>query len=510
MRVACVLVTHLEAKVEMSRHPHLEDRPVLIVDRDPSRSRPVVVDRFRAASGVAAGMTLEQAVSRHANAVVLDADRTHYRRVFGRVLASLQGVSDRVEEAELGTAYVRIDGLEGMYRGEAGSVSALLNAVPAYLAPRIGVAGAKFPAFVAARTAAAHGAFRVPALTPSPSMGEGWACPEPSRRGEGDSVSEDVKAFLAPHAIDLLPVSVDVKGEMHRFGLHTMGAVAAMNRHMLTDRFGPEGARAWELCNGIDDSPVIPLAFEESVVEYASLPFHSSSVEALFVAVDALLRRAYARPDMKGRYAGLADLLCAASGWPSWEKSVRFKQPVGSWEKASPVVRSRLEMDRPSTPVEDVTLTLSGFAGESGTQMGLLKDVRDDRRRRLVEADRKLQPLMGGGHALHRIARVAPWHPAPEMRVLQVPIDPSGRDDIRPLHTPRPVEVRESAEGEPVSLRVDRRWQHVSRIDDRWTFDLWWLPEPVTRAYYRVYPDGGGRTTLFHDLEDDRWYRQGA
>ena len=96
------------------------------------------------------------------------------------------------------------------------------------------------------------------------------------------------------------------------------------------------------------------------------------------------------------------------------------------------------------------------------------------------------------------------------MRVLQVPIDPSGRDDIRPLHTPRPVEVRESAEGEPVSLRVDRRWQHVSRIDDRWTFDLWWLPEPVTRAYYRVYPDGGGRTTLFHDLEDDRWYRQGA
>ena len=411
MKVACVLVTHLRAKVEISRHPHLEDSPVLIVDRDPSRSRPVVVDRFRSASGVAAGMTLEQALSRHANAVVLDADQPHYRQVFGKVLASLQGISDRVEEAGLGTAYVRIDGLEGMYRGEAGVVSALLNAIPAYLNPRIGVAGAKFPAFVAARTCTAHGAFRVP---------------------------DEVAAFLAPHAVDLLPVSVDVKGEMHRFGLHTMGAVAAMSRHMLADRFGPGGARAWELCNGIDDSPVIPLEFEESVVEHASLPFHSSSVEALFVAVDALLRRAYARPDMRGRYAGSAELLCAASGWPSWEKSVRFKQPVGSWEKASPVVRSRLETDRPSTPVEDVTLTLSGFTGELGTQMGLLKDVRDDRRRRLVEADRRLQPLMGGGHALHRIAQVAPWHPAPEMRVLQVPIDPSGRDDIRPLHTPKP------------------------------------------------------------------------
>ena len=36
MRVACVLVTHLRAKAEMLRHPHLKDSPVLIVDRGPS------------------------------------------------------------------------------------------------------------------------------------------------------------------------------------------------------------------------------------------------------------------------------------------------------------------------------------------------------------------------------------------------------------------------------------------------------------------------------------------
>ena len=77
-------------------------------------------------------MTLEQAVSRHANAVVLDADEPHYRHVFGQMLASLQVISNRVEGDALGTAYIRIDGLEGMYRSEAGVVSTLLNAVPAY------------------------------------------------------------------------------------------------------------------------------------------------------------------------------------------------------------------------------------------------------------------------------------------------------------------------------------------------------------------------------------------
>ena len=123
MRVGCVLVTHLRAKVEMYRHPHLKDVPVVIVDRSTSGTRPLVVDHFPKATDVRAGMTLEQAVSRHSNAMVLDADEPYYRRTFGQMLSALQGVSDRVEGAEMGTAYVRIDGLEGQYGGEARVVS---------------------------------------------------------------------------------------------------------------------------------------------------------------------------------------------------------------------------------------------------------------------------------------------------------------------------------------------------------------------------------------------------
>ena len=86
--------------MELNRHPHLKDRPALIVDR--SRGRPLVADRFPAAAGVSAGMTLEQARSRHAGSSLLEADEPAYRRVFHRMLASLQGVSDRVEADQLG------------------------------------------------------------------------------------------------------------------------------------------------------------------------------------------------------------------------------------------------------------------------------------------------------------------------------------------------------------------------------------------------------------------------
>ena len=489
MRVACVLVTHLRAKVEMKRHPDLADYPVVIVDRDVGWARPLVADRFPAASGVTAGMTMEQAVSRHANVVILDADEPHYRRVFAQVLTSLQGISDRVEGAELGTAYVRVDGLEELFGGEAGVASALLNAAPAYLNARVGVAGSKFPAFVAARTSRTLGATRTPG---------------------------NVRAFLSPHSIDLLPVSPGMRSMMHRFGLHTMGDAVSMSADAFVDQFGPEGERAWALCNGVDDSPFVPMAFEESIVEHASLPFHSSSLEVLFVAVDTLLRRGYARPEMRGRYVGAASLLCGVSGSSPWEKIVGFREPAGTWERASFAIRSRVAVDLPHAPIEDVTLTLSGLTGESGYQAGLFDDSGEDRLRRLLEVERRLQARMSGplkspgGHVLHRIVDVAPSHPAPEMRALQVPVDPSGSDAIKPLHSPTPVDVREGMRREPVSVRLKRRWHGVARIADKWTFDLWWLPEPVARAYYRVDPGDGRQVTLFRDRRDGRWYRHRA
>ena len=212
MKVACVLVTHLRAKVELRRQPHLQGSPAVIVDR--LGGRPVVVDALPATAGVTAGMTLEEALSRHANTVVLEADEPAYQRVYQQVLTSLQGVSDRVEGLEPGTAYVRLDGLEELHGGELRLVGALLNSVPEYLGPRVGVGHAKFPAFVAAYTSTAHGAARVP---------------------------DDAAAFLAPHPVDLLPLSAEVTAAMRRLGLRTMGDAAAVGADLLTDQFGREG-----------------------------------------------------------------------------------------------------------------------------------------------------------------------------------------------------------------------------------------------------------------------------
>ena len=481
MMIACLLITHLRAKVEMRRHRDLRNNPAIIMERSGGRS--LVVDATPFTSGVLPGMNQEEALSIRPEALVLEADESHYRKVFSQVLTSLQEISDRVEGSELGTAYIRLDGLERMYGGEARLVNALLNAVPQGLAPRVGVAETKFPAFVAAKTSDPLRATQVPI---------------------------DAMSFLAPHPVDLLPVPADLKVALHRFGLHTLGDVGSMTEISLVDRFGGEGRRAWHLSRGMDDSPVIPMAHAETVVESTSLPFSSASLELLIAVVDTLLARAFSRSLMRGRYAGKAMLECALEAGPTWIKEFSFKGGAGSREQALSVIRPRLEEEHPAGSVEDVTLILDDLTGESGAQIGLLPNARETSKRRLVEVDRDLRARTGGTPALYRVVGVAPWHPAPEMRALRVPVDSSARDEVRSMPSPALVVVREGRHRQPEAVRMGNRWREVSSIEEQWGFDLWWMSRPMTRTYYRVRGEDGVEVTLFRDDRGGCWYRQGA
>lgn len=183
-----------------------------------------------------------------------------------------------------------------------------------------------------------------------------------------------------------------------------------------------------------------------------------------------------------GARAGLLSVVFSLGG-QLWERSVRFRQRVGDWGRAASVVRGRLEADHPRGPVEEATVALSDLTGESGTQMALLDEGRDGRHRRLAEL---VRAVVGGGHALYRVAEVAPWHPVPELRAVQVPLDPSGSDAVRPVCLPVRVAVREGPDHGPVAVRLGRGWHQVARIEERWCFDLWWLPKPVSRFYYQA------------------------
>ena len=151
-KVACVLAPHFRVQVER-RSPkaiELAGRPLIILR--PLSGRSTVLDCSPEAAGVEPGMRLAEALAHCPNAVLVEHDGPRYAAAFD----ALEGVSRVVESAPPDAAYVRVDGLELLYGGDEGILRALLASIPPGLSVQAGLANAKFPALLAARSGGSH------------------------------------------------------------------------------------------------------------------------------------------------------------------------------------------------------------------------------------------------------------------------------------------------------------------------------------------------------------------
>jgi DNA polymerase-4/protein ImuB len=390
--VGCVLIPHFAIQVELRRNPELRGRPVILVHA--SGSRRAVFDASPRAPGVHPGMALQEAVARCKDAVLLEASLSDYQQSFERVLDHLESVSPIVEDGGPGLAYVDLWGLASMYGGEARVATALLQAAPSGFSPQVGIADGKFPAHVAATRAAYHGAVRVPA---------------------------GVQDFLADVPVETLPVPWAMIRRLRRFGLERLGQVAAIGLGPMQAQFGPQGKLAWDLALGRDERPLVPRRREESISEGLTFPAPASSLGMVLLGIEALLTRAWNRPQRRGRYVRRVALDGSCYPERPWSLATVFREPVGSNERIYRILKGRMASVALPGPMESLTLTLSGLTGEAGRQESLLAQVR--RQEQLREALRQLEVQLGGPPPVYRYREVEPWSRIPERRGVLVPYD---------------------------------------------------------------------------------------
>lgn len=393
MKIACILVPHFAVQTEYQRRPELRGQPMLVVEVRGSRR--TVLDYSVQASGLYPGMALPQALARVSGAALAEADTPYYQASFDRVLDALEHCSPLVEGAWLGCAYVGLDGLETLYGGERRLLAALLGTVPVGLEAQLGVAGAKFPAYVTAISGQPGAVAVAPA---------------------------DVQGFLSPLSVDILPVSAQMKLRLVKFGLSTLGQLASLPVGALQAQFGPEGRLAWSLANGLDHRPLVPRVVQEVVQESLSLPSPTSSLGTILTAAEVLVARAFSRPSLRGRYVRVATLQAHILRGGVWSKRIAYLEPVGDRERALSPLKSVLSRTTFTGPLEDLMLTLSGLTSESGRQGSLLAEVR--RWEQLQDSLRQLEARLGQRPPMYRVRDLEPWSRIPERRQVLVPFDP--------------------------------------------------------------------------------------
>jgi DNA polymerase-4/protein ImuB len=393
MKILCILLPHFPLRCEIRRHPDLQSSSIIITHAEGSQK--LVLDYSPELEGLQRNMPLQQALSRHGTAGLIQADIPYYWSVFNTILNSLERKSPLVEGFNLGQAYLGLDGLQLIYPDDHALVDAVREVIPVTFAASMGIAQGKFPAYLAALCNSTESC---QVLTDNP---------------------DSMETFLRDIPCDVLPISTKSKDKLRDFGIRTLGQAAVLPIGPLLSQFGMEGRLISELARGYDSTPLYPRFMEENIEEDAMLPSVTVSLEALLIAVEALFSRVFARDSLKGR--GIRSVALWTRGWTSeyWERVIRFKEPAVDIKGVISRIKPIMEAFPQPCPVEQIGLKITGLGYRNGRQRSLFSEIRA--REHLLDDIKQLDLRMGSPQVF-KIKEVEPWSRIPERRYAMVPL----------------------------------------------------------------------------------------
>lgn len=397
MRVGCVLIPHFLISLERLERADLAGGPVIIGGAPEDRQ--VVWDCSEEAEyeGVRPGMALRSALSHCRAATFIEPRPGFYDDCFEQLLRHLEKVGPFVEpgyhlaNGPSGFAFVNLAGITAPDLPRR-----LLQAVPAGLTAKAGIAPGKFSARMAALQ---------------------------SQEGQPLVIeSTRVRDFLRGLPSSLLPVSDSMSWRLHLFGLKTMGDLADLPRGSVQAQFGPEGLQAWKLANGWDDDPVLGRRRNDSITRRLSFPTPTATIDSLLIAVRQMLASAFALPALRNKGIRRIRLRATISGGRSWERTLTLKEPSSDTSHVFFTLKTLIGNLVLPGPVEEVLLQLSDLCGEIGKQGGMFTG-NAGRELQLQESVRQLKARFGRT-PVYRMVEVEPWSRIPERRQALIDYDP--------------------------------------------------------------------------------------
>ena len=356
-RIACLLVPSFSLAAWYRAEPDLRGCRVAVAEGRGPRARLVAVSAEAARRGVAPGTSAAQALAIDADLSIRAASPEAERAAQAALCDVADSFSPRVEDAAPGLVYLDCtgslhtfrdaaagdrtangrapgvaagDGADAAGRAESNLAHALAAAAQGVgLAAGVGIGSTK----VAARLAAeCGGATVIPA-------GEEWR-------------------FLEPQPVQLLQPDPRTLQSLRRWGIRTLGQLAALPAAEIATRLGPEGASLVRRARGEDERPLnvrpAPLCFEES----AEVDYGIDSLEPFLFLLRGLLERLVARLALRGQICGDLRLSLRLANRARLTRTVVVAAPSNDVKALLTLLRLHLETNRLPEAVEGFTLAV--------------------------------------------------------------------------------------------------------------------------------------------------------
>jgi protein ImuB len=343
-------------------------KPLTAEDELPVSEPLAAVNREAERFGVRARQTIAQASALVSQLVVAKVKRVDVERALGSLAEVALGYGATVAVAAPDTVWVDITGAAHLFGSE--------EALAQDLAERVRELGhrVKIAVSVGPELARAFARWSVPARRAGTEAGV-WVV-SPTRTALA-------AAELPIHA---LPLSADNLGYLTRLGLLTCGELSRQPRSALAPRLGKEAARVLELCDGADNTPLVPYQPPRLLEEESSWDDAVSGTEPLGFVLRGLAARISARLTARGEAAELLDVtllhdpvIARFRGVPV-QTVLHFKlsQPLHREAELRRIVASRLERLKLEAPSVGMKLTVPRLAPAVQRQLSLTELLAGD------------------------------------------------------------------------------------------------------------------------------------
>ncbi len=495
-RYACCWVPRFAAAALVRSDPALRTLPVAALVGMPATRTVCEVTAEAWARGVRPGMSASEAVTRAPDLVGRERDPEAEGSAAGALLDVALATSPRLEVVGPDCLCLDLAGLSPLFGDEPQLGERLrLGAASLEVPARVGIAGTRTIAALAARTTS--GVTVVP----------------PGQE----------RAFLAPLPMGLLEPAPDLAECLERWGIRTLGELAALPAAGVLARLGPRGARLQAQARGEDVRPFVVYVPAEPCVEALALDWEVASLEALAFVLRRLLERLCARLEVRDLGAralyltiGLADGSASTRrlelGAPLRDPRTLLGLLRADLERLAlpaPIIALRLEAE--TVPLEVLQADL--FAPPRPSPRELAETL--GRLSVLVGPDRIGAPALGDTHRPTAVGVTPfggpPGHSPPartagrNAAVAALALTDAATLVCRRFSPPLPVTV-ERREGQPVRVEAERLRGAVVACAGPWrTAGEWWADTAWAREEWDVALTDGAVYRLACDQATGIW-----
>jgi protein ImuB len=185
----------------------------------------------------------------------------------------------------------------------------------------------------------------------------------------------------------------EILGLLHKWGIHTLGQLAALDKEELWARLGPEAVRLWERANGTATCLLKFVQPPESFDESFEFDHEIETAEPLFFVLRRFLEQLAVRLSAIYLVAKELTLRISFSNQQTYERVFKIPQPTNDVDLLFRMLQTHLENFKSEHPIAAVALTAQPIRPAS-QQFGLFETALRNPQQ-LYETLARLTALLG-------------------------------------------------------------------------------------------------------------------